>query len=185
MRYFSADWHLEHRKIIEHSHRPFGSVEEMNETIIGNTNSAVGRGDILYILGDFCMGNLAAVTRFRNLIKCPQVHLIRGNHDNLSAKQYQDAGFFFHGDMYEVKEGEQYITLCHYAMRRWNRSHHGSWSLFGHSHGNLPDDPKLFSFDVGVDCHNFFPLSFDQVKEKMLARTEAFSAQNHPTKEPV
>jgi hypothetical protein len=52
-------------------------------------------------------------------------------------------------------------------MRTWNKSHRGSWHLYGHSHGTLPDDPHSMSFDVGVDCHNYRPLSFEQVKAVM------------------
>ena len=57
------------------------------------------------------------------------------------------------------------ITLCHYAMRSWERSHYATWHLYGHHHGKLP--PYGLSFDVGVDCWNFYPVSLDQVKEKM------------------
>jgi calcineurin-like phosphoesterase family protein len=39
--------------------------------------------------------------------------------------------------------------------------------LFGHSHGKLPPYGK--SFDIGVDCHNYKPLSLDEVVEKMRA----------------
>ena len=34
-------------------------------------------------------------------------------------------------------------------------------------YGNLPDDPKSQSFDVGVDCHDYTPISYAQVKEIM------------------
>jgi hypothetical protein len=43
------------------------------------------------------------------------------------------------------------------TMRVWNRSHHGSWHLYGHSHGRLPEPPTLLSMDVGVDTHDFRP----------------------------
>jgi calcineurin-like phosphoesterase family protein len=43
--------------------------------------------------------------------------------------------------------------------------HHGAWHLYGHSHGALPPYGK--SFDVGVDCWNYKPVSFEQVQEKM------------------
>jgi len=43
----------------------------------------------------------------------------------------------------------QLIVLCHYSLRVWDRSHYGSWHLYGHSHGNLP--PLENSLDVGVD----------------------------------
>jgi calcineurin-like phosphoesterase family protein len=59
----------------------------------------------------------------------------------------------------------QVIVLCHYSMQVWERSNHGSWHLFGHTHGKLKG--VGMSFDVGVDCTDFVPLSLDQVAEKM------------------
>ncbi len=57
--------------------------------------------------------------------------------------------------------------LFHYAMRVWNASHHGSWHLYGHSHGTLPDDITSLSFDIGVDSQHYKPLSYDEVKAIM------------------
>ena len=56
MIYFTSDLHLNHARIIELANRPFGSVEEMNDTIIGNINDTVGADDTLWVLGDVCMG---------------------------------------------------------------------------------------------------------------------------------
>jgi calcineurin-like phosphoesterase family protein len=66
------------------------------------------------------------------------------------------------------KQNKKYpetIILCHYAMRVWDRSHYGSMHLYGHSHGHLPDYGK--SMDVGVDCHNYYPISVDHVRERL------------------
>ena len=62
------------------------------------------------------------------------------------------------------------IVLCHYAFRVWNKSHRGAWHLYGHSHGSLPDDPNSLSFDAGVDCHEFTPISYERVKEIMAEK---------------
>jgi calcineurin-like phosphoesterase family protein len=59
------------------------------------------------------------------------------------------------------------IVLFHYALREWNASHWGSYHLYGHSHGTLPDIDTSLSFDIGVDCHNFYPLSYEEVKAIM------------------
>ena len=40
-----------------------------------------------------------------------------------------------------------------------------------HSHGSLADDPNSLSFDVGVDCHDFKPVSLDRVSEVMASKT--------------
>jgi len=65
----------------------------------------------------------------------------------------------------EVKAYGHTICLHHYSQRRWAKSHYGSWHLFGHSHGGL--ESFGYSFDVGVDTHNFYPWSFLEVKERM------------------
>ena len=62
--------------------------------------------------------------------------------------------------------------LAHYAQRTWHGAFRGSWHLFGHSHGNL--GPYLKSIDVGVDVHNFLPVSFSERKQRMDRVEEAF-----------
>lgn len=169
-RFFTADLHLGHRAIITHCYRPFASVEDMDRVLIENINSKVAKGDLLYILGDFSLGNCEAVRSRRAEIKCGNVYLVRGNHDRLSDGQYSEIGFHFKGDMMVLKVDQQRITLCHYAMRRWNKSHHGAWHLYGHSHGHLADDQRSLSFDIGVDCHKYMPLSFEEVSAIMERR---------------
>ncbi len=56
-------------------------------------------------------------------------------------------------------------------MREWNASHWGTYHLYGHAHGTLQDDPNSLSFDIGVDCHNFYPLSYDEVKAIMKTKS--------------
>lgn len=65
-------------------------------------------------------------------------------------------------------------------MRTWNGSHRGIWQLYGHSHGNLSDDEAALSFDVGVDCHNFYPVSYEEVKGIMKNKkwTPPFGPRN-------
>jgi calcineurin-like phosphoesterase family protein len=104
-------------------------------------------------------------------IKCKNLFIVWGNHDKplrknrqLVAKRFRAAG-----DILKVNEGSG-IILCHYALRTWDQSHRGRYHLYGHSHGSLPDDETMLSFDVGVDCTNFFPLNFDEVKDRMASK---------------
>jgi calcineurin-like phosphoesterase family protein len=71
-----------------------------------------------------------------------------------------------------VIEGQQ-VVLAHYAQRSWIGAFRGAWHLFGHSHGNL--SPRGRSFDVGVDVHDFRPLSFEEVKIRMDTVAEQFT----------
>ena len=57
--YFISDTHFCQKSIIPYCHRPFGSVDEMNEKLIENWNSVVKKDDKVYFLGDFCLGDLS------------------------------------------------------------------------------------------------------------------------------
>ena len=76
-------------------------------------------------------------------------------------------------DLKTISVNKQKIVLCHYAMRVWDGSHYNSWMLYAHSHGKLESQGK--SFDVGVDCWNYVPVSFDQVVEKMKTLPDNFN----------
>lgn len=171
--FFTSDWHLDHANIIKYSNRPFTSVGEMNQTIIDNVNVKVGPDDTLYFLGDFCF-NIKRYEEFRRAIQCKNLHLIYGNHDRaIQLNTYLQGLFSSCQHMLQIQFNNKSIVLCHYALRTWNKSHRGTWSLYGHSHGSLPDDPNLLSFDVGVDCHNFQPLSFDDVRKIMSRKGQS------------
>lgn len=55
--WFTSDTHFYHTNIIDFCRRPFESIEEMNETLIANWNKVVGTNDIVFHLGDFCLGD--------------------------------------------------------------------------------------------------------------------------------
>lgn len=75
--------------------------------------------------------------------------------------------------MAEVSLHGQPIVLCHYPLRVWNRNNRGSWHLFGHSHGRLPDLPNSLSMDVGGDTQDFRPWYYDEVAGVMEKKSEA------------
>lgn len=44
------------------------------------------------------------------------------------------------------------ITLCHFPMLVWNKSHHGSINLCGHSHGSLIQSDPFYEEAKRLDC---------------------------------
>lgn len=168
MIYFTADTHFNHANIIKYQDRPFRNVHEMNEALIANWNAVVPVKSVIYHLGDFVFAKkpedvLKIVKRLNG-----QMKLIYGNHDD--EKLLSKAGIEGkHLDF--IKFDKQRIQLCHYAMRVWNRSHKGSWHLYGHSHGNLEEADSL-SFDIGTDANNFTPVSFAEVKKRITKKLE-------------
>ena len=84
--WFTADFHLGHKNIIRYCNRPFQTVEEMNQEILERLNSRVKANDILYFLGDFCIGPKARAAEFRQKIRCKKIFALAGNHDKETRK---------------------------------------------------------------------------------------------------
>lgn len=166
--YFTSDTHFNHSFILNIRNQ-FSSLDEMNETIIARWNSRVTRHDIVYHLGDVALGRAEEAIKILERLN-GQIFLIRGNHERVAEHKLCVKRFGWIKDYHRVKIGEQKIYLFHYAMRTWNCSHHGSWSLYRHSHGSLRDDPNARSLDVGVDCWDFYPVSFEEIAKRMSSK---------------
>ena len=149
----------------------------MDETIIKNVVGQLQKGDDLYYLGDFSMtkshgemeGHMLALA-----LTGANLFFIKGNHDKRdTVKLYQKYGIYLGEQKMinvpdrDARDGLQSIVLNHYAMRVWDRSHHGTWHLYGHSHHTLPELNDSLSFDVGINGWDYKLISYLQVKEKM------------------
>ena len=185
--WFSADPHYGHKSIIEFCDRPFKDVEEMNKRLIENWNLVVQPNDDVYMLGDVSFMKASETVNVLNALK-GKIYLIKGNHDknNLLNSAAAKQRFEWIKDMYELKvhdleasREKQIIVMCHYPMLTWNKSHHGSWMLHGHCHGNLPVDPHAKRHDVGVDSNAYAPVSYEMIKEIMS--TKQFKPIDHHT----
>lgn len=189
--FFTGCTHFHHANIIKYCNRPFASSLEMNNTIISNWNKVVGEHDLVYHLGDFCFGReereIEAVLRQLK----GKIILIKGNHDRLAWK-YRHKFYAAYDSYLEIELNEQAITLCHYPMFRWNKSHHYSWMLHSHVHGNLKTSlpeakPSIMGLilDIGVDVNNFTPVSYEQVKIIMdnkrsyIEESKVFAGRHH------
>jgi hypothetical protein len=130
----------------------------------------------LILSGISIYGSKAWVLEHRKHIRCRKIFAVAGNHDKEARKLTEE--FSWLNNLAEISIHGQLIVLCHYAMRVWSRSHHGSWHLYGHSHGRLPEPPTSLSMDVGVDTHDFRPWHYDEISRLMTARAKARSEQN-------
>jgi calcineurin-like phosphoesterase family protein len=178
MVWFTSDCHFGHFNILKLGKgRPFAHIDEMNEALIERHNAVVRPGDLVYNLGDFALKISQKETiNIRRRLN-GNIYLISGNHDSI-AKSIPGS-FVWTKQLERIKpkiDGIPPITLCHYAMRVWHGSHKGTWQLYGHSHGSLPEIPTLLAFDVGVDCWNYTPVSIEQVAAKMKTKIPAWEA---------
>lgn len=162
MWWFWADPHLDHDNIIKHCNRPYKNVQEMNEAMIDNYNAVVRGSDNVVIAGDLTLWHKRDLVewKFISRLKGNKIFL-KGNHDYWLGKG--KGRYIYHRTIENQK-----IAVCHYPLRSWNGSTHGSWNLHGHSHGMLL--PLRNQLDIGVDnafllLGEYRPFSFDEVKQ--------------------
>ena len=159
--FVTADPHFDHDAIRRHCGRPYPTVEDMNEAEVSNWNEIVGKKDLVVVGGDFAFKNHGHWLHALNGRKI----LIRGNHDHMSQEILKN--FTEVHDLWTTNNDGRLVTFCHYAMLSWRSSCHGSWHLYGHSHGRIPERPDVLSFDIGVDVWGFRPIPWEVVRAKM------------------
>ncbi|MBQ9058230.1 MAG: metallophosphoesterase [Atopobiaceae bacterium] len=195
MLWFTSDLHLGHANILHLGKgRPFDSLEQMETYLIDAINDRVSYTDELWILGDFFMhGTPEKVLPYLERIVCPNVHLVRGNHDAHYTQERHAKGLFKsvsdYAELGKPSRDGYRLVLSHYPMLDWNRMYHASYMLHGHIH-SLPDDGAeqvlgpIFSthehavpgynawnrangirrYDVGVDANDYAPVSIDEIE---------------------
>ena len=180
--WFISDLHFNH-KLCANLRGYDGDVEAMNEVIITIWNSYVQEHDRVYLLGDVSLKDQEKTFELLHRLN-GKIYLIRGNHEKIAESSICRVRFEWIKDVYMLKvkddhekfsqHGKVNIWLSHYAHRVWPKSHYGALHLYGHSHGNLPDDPRILSMDVGIDAEEplgpHIPISYESVLEKMMLK---------------
>ena len=155
-KYFTSDWHLNETRIGDFNpfFRPFRSVQEQNDTIIGNLNDIVQPNDELYHLGDVAMDEEGV--KLLDRIKCQNRVLIVGNYDedklDQLAKYFDDVR-----EGMDLQVGDVNCYLNHYPVNgvpdRFN--------ITGHIHGLWKVKPNMVN--VGTDAWHFRPVSEKEI----------------------
>lgn len=176
MIYYTSDNHFFHKRICELSHRPFSSVEEMNDKITEKWNRRVSNNDDIYVLGDFHLGenfkeNLPKTTFRLNGRK----HLVLGNHDRAknNGQIYLDAGFTSVQSRLEILVPVPYPAPCRgmwmakvlmqHKPLNYKEMCDYHYVLHGHMHGVYKN--RGIQIDVGVDIRDYEPKTFLELIE--------------------
>ena len=189
--FFTSDPHFGHENILqfEPARQKLGAtIEDHDVELIARINQRVQPDDILYILGDFCLGSPGYAKKCLQAINGTKI-LVRGNHDRNTYKQMLSWGFASVCESVELKICKQKVLLHHYPYRwswwkqLWCKMHRGmkndfhkrpidrgQWLLHGHSHSvpHRPGDdaPHIHGrqVNIGVDCWDFRPVSLQQIE---------------------
>lgn len=171
MIFYTADHHFGAGRIIELVNRPFGSLEEMDDSLIKLHNERVERSDDVWFLGDFGHGDEKYLSRIFNRLK-GRKHLVVGNHDRKEVLRLNWSSAPRHKAV--VKDQGRTVVLSHYPERSWDKMYRGSFHHFGHTHGKLPGIGR--STDVGVDAWGFRPVTADETIERMMSWNHDFDS---------
>jgi calcineurin-like phosphoesterase family protein len=160
--WFTADTHFGHGGALGLFKRPFGSVAEMDETLVARWNETVAPADEVWHLGDFAVR--AKTERVAELLARlhGRKHLVTGNNDGpatLNAAGWKSIAAYADIEVEGVR-----LILCHYPFRAWDGMYKGALNLHGHSHGALA--PMTRQVDVGVDVWDFRPIGLTQIKAR-------------------
>lgn len=207
--WYSADHHFGNKAITGHIgrkgagwDREFESPGEMDAYMIECWNTLVQQDDIVYYLGDFTLLSGKRMLQYLDRLQ-GRIRFVPGGHD---MRWMKDLGInrndgrtdlprpfhkhevltMIHFQHIQIPTSmtnrkKQLIVLSHYPQYTWERSHHGSWHLHGHSHGGLGKANRFLKMvksppttledfhqmDVGVDPWEFYPVHLHTVIERM------------------
>lgn len=180
--FFCSDLHFNHANIVKYCNRPWNSgigedgqlvvteddVHQMDDALVQNWNSVVGHDDIVWCLGDFCLGRDQASTipEFVNKLN-GRINLVLGNHDHHSVKFYYDAGF---SKVYDRPVVWNDFYILSHAPLQWIKNDMVFMNLHGHVHNQeMYKHVTANTYNCCVEVNNYKPVAFLEIKKKMEA----------------
>lgn len=164
--FFTSDQHFGHKLIIDFESRPFGSVEEMDQIMIGKWNAVVGAEDTVFHLGDFSFLNLE---RTRDIVSALNGYkiLILGNHDRSRGRSWWLKAGFNEVSEYPLVY-KDFFFLSHEPM--YMNKHMPYVNVHGHIHGQKYEGNN--HFNICVEHWDYTPLSFSQITDRVVVKEE-------------
>lgn len=188
--FFTSDSHFFHKNIIGYCDRPWNSgtdsegklivtdddVFRMNEDMVTRWNETVGKDDVVWHLGDFCLGKkenydwLFPIDErdsegnpiHRSSRLNGKINLVLGNHDTRKYSFYSAMPFHRVYDKPVMLDG--FVVLSHEPMQFVK----APWfNVFGHCHGT--GTFSTFSEHgccVCVERHDYKPVSLARIKQE-------------------
>ena len=199
--WFISDLHFTHANILyfkpkrralagmslEHLQKDKQDAMDIHDKwLINLWNEQVDKHDVVYILGDLCLGNKERTRKILSRLNGKK-YLIIGNHDK-SCNGLENY-FEWTGQIKEAKFTHEMfpfidvnetfcVEMCHFPMIAWNRRPHGTVHLHGHVHGTLDlinEKSEELRMDVGLDGSfaNYSLVSLEKLYKYMREKIKA------------
>lgn len=173
MIYVTSDLHFGHDREFIWKARGFSSIDEMNESYVERWNSIISNEDDVYVLGDLMLGDPKNIEFIKRLNG--KLHIVYGNHDtDARQKMYSELSNVVEASWAIMLNYKKYhFYMSHFPTLTGNLEHEYlkqmTLNLYGHTHqtNNFYED-RPYMYHVGVDSHNGFPVSLDQIIQEMI-----------------
>ncbi len=187
--FFTSDWHIGHKNVIEFDKRPFTDLDDMHSTLVRHYNKIVGPKDVCYFLGDIVLGKLPQATEVISQLNSFKI-VILGNHDR-GAASMRNVGFDAVLTSASLMIEGQLVTMSHCPLRgvyredtngmrgadgtenwhgekkhvNYSFDNYGQFHLHGHTH--KADDERIVGrqWDVGVRANAYRPVYLSHVEK--------------------
>lgn len=135
---FISDLHFGHKNVMAYDNREFRSVEEHDQFLIDQWNSAVDIDDDVWLLGDISWHNATKTLEILRALNGNK-HLCIGNHDIKFLRNADIRNEFV--EIVHYKEialpGDTGVVLSHYPIPCFNKHYYGWRHLYGHVHNSF------------------------------------------------
>lgn len=183
LKFYTADWHLNSRKVLEVYSRPFPSIEYMNEVLISMCNMFSSEADTVVHIGDlFCYGTDGSYIGTK---ENPQIYLgrikanfvnIEGNHDRTN--KVKSIGKYLRTSLGPFSD----VSISHYPSTSdlaEGTYLPGDIHLCGHVHDKwkylIDRKNQVLNVNLGIDVWDYKIVSEDKlisyIKKVMLTQS--------------
>jgi len=161
--FFTADTHFGEERVRVMSRRPFKSVKEMDWEMRFRWNSVTNNNSLIYHLGDF--GDIEIATNLNG-----KIVLIPGNYDTNEHLRRFNEPLSRWKEIGKTKDGKPINAFMTHKPE--DGKGYPKFNLYGHIHHLQL--VKLNGLNVGVDCHNFYPVPIEEVLFRYKAIQEHY-----------
>lgn len=168
--WFTSDTHFYQQRTFELSRRPFVDVQEMDYEMVSNWNKRVTMLDDVIHAGDFIDPDKAPMLLkpLLSMLNFKTLHWVLGNYDrkikDLIEKIALESGrdIVLHEFNYKFSTDKHSYVVVHEPNDFKIDASSNDIILYGHIHGRA--FAKKNGFDLGIDYHQYSPISIDQVE---------------------
>ena len=168
-KFYTADWHLNSE--IVRRHRPFPTIDNMNQVLVSACNYFAGKDDIVVHVGDFLIygkdrDSLSPKdnpSKFISQINATFVN-IEGNHDDHN--KVKSIGSYLRTELGPFTD----VSVSHfpsYDEKATGQFKEGDIHICGHVHGlwkhYIDLKNNVLNINVGVDVWGYKPVSEDML----------------------